>query len=273
MGFFDRFKKGNKAVDENKELLTEIEVPAAEELRKKDPVKEMPKQEAPQTEFASGISLKKRAAGIVLEKKNLKGVTARVGVVLDITGSMRRLYKEGVVQEVVERVLAVASQFDDDGELDVWVYDNEFSRLPEATEATFMGYVEKNILSNDAVHKFGRNDEPKVMADVIRKYTVEDPGKDPVFLVFINDGGCKPGIKKIISDSSVQPIFWQFVGIGDSNFDVLRKLDTMEGRVVDNANFFHLDDISQVSDEYLYDQLLNEFPMWLKEAKAKNILR
>lgn len=223
-------------------------------------------------EKISGISLKKKTAKIVLEKKKLTGVTARVGVVLDISGSMRRLYKEGIVQEVVERVLAVASQFDDDGELDVWVYDNEFSRLPGATEATFMGYVEKNILSNDGVHKFGRNDEPKVMEDVIRKYTKEEPSEEPVFLVFINDGGCKPGIKKFVVESSSQPIFWQFVGIGDSNFDVLRKLDTMEGRVVDNANFFHLEDISQVTDEELYDQLLNEFPMWLKEAKEKSIL-
>ncbi|WKA51722.1 VWA domain-containing protein [Planococcus liqunii] len=221
----------------------------------------------------SGISLKKKTATIVLEKKKLTGVSARVGVVLDISGSMRKLYNEGVVQDVVERVLAVASQFDDDGELDVWVYDNEFSRLPAATEATFMGYVEKNILSNSGVHKFGRNDEPKVMEDVIRKYTKQDPSGEPVFLVFINDGGCKPGIKKFIVESSSQPIFWQFVGIGDSNFDVLRKLDTMEGRVVDNANFFHLDDISQVTDEELYDQLLNEFPMWLKEAKEKGILK
>ncbi|WP_082304909.1 vWA domain-containing protein [Planococcus glaciei] len=221
----------------------------------------------------SGISLKKKTATIVLEKKKLTGVSARVGIVLDISGSMRKLYNEGVVQDVVERVLAVASQFDDDGELDVWVYDNEFSRLPAATEATFMGYVEKNILSNSGVHKFGRNDEPKVMEDVIRKYTKQDPSGEPVFLVFINDGGCKPGIKKFIVESSGQPIFWQFVGIGDSNFDVLRRLDTMEGRVVDNANFFHLDDISQVSDAELYDQLLNEFPMWLKEAKGKGILK
>lgn len=221
----------------------------------------------------SGISLKKKTATIVLEKKKLNGVSARVGIVLDISGSMRKLYNEGVVQDVVERVLAVASQFDDDGELDVWVYDNEFSGLPAATEATFMGYVEKNILSNSGVHKFGRNDEPKVMEDVIRKYTKQDPSGEPVFLVFINDGGCKPGIKKFIVESSGQPIFWQFVGIGDSNFDVLRRLDTMEGRVVDNANFFHLDDISQVTDEELYDQLLNEFPMWLKEAKEKGILK
>ena len=221
----------------------------------------------------SNISLKKRAASIVLEKKNLTDVVAKVGIVLDISGSMRKLYKEGIVQEAVERVLAVASQFDDDGSLDVWVYDNEFSRLPSVTEKDFTSYVEKQILMNESIHKFGRNDEPKVMEDVIRKYIKEEPSDEPVFLVFINDGGCKPGIKKFIVESSNQPIFWQFVGIGDSNFDVLRKLDTMEGRIVDNANFFHLDDLKKVSDEELYNQLLDEFPMWLKEAKEKRILR
>ncbi len=221
----------------------------------------------------STISLKKKAAGIVLEKKNLRGVVARVGLVLDISGSMRRLYREGVVQEAVERVLAVASQFDDDGALDVWVYDNEFTRLPAVTEEDFADYVNQQILANDSVHKFGRNDEPKVMEDVIQKYINEEPGDDPVFLVFINDGGCKPGIKKFIVESSVQPIFWQFIGIGDSNFDVLKKLDTMEGRVVDNANFFHLSNLELVSDVELYDQLLNEFPLWIKEAKDKKILR
>ncbi|MED4452038.1 vWA domain-containing protein [Metabacillus fastidiosus] len=220
----------------------------------------------------STITLRKSTASIVLEKKNLKNVTARVGLVLDISGSMRKLYREGVVQEVVERILAVASQFDDDGSLDVWVYDNEFSRLPAVTEKDFKDYVDKNILNNDSIHKFGRNNEPLVMEDVIRKYTEEEQSKEPVFLVFINDGGCKPGIKKFIVESSTKPIFWQFVGIGNSNFDVLKKLDTMEGRFIDNANFFHLDEIETVSDEQLYNLLLNEFPSWLKEAKEKEII-
>lgn len=221
----------------------------------------------------SSISLRKQTAKIVLEKKKLSGVTARVGLVLDISGSMRKLYKEGIVQDAVERVLAVASQFDDDGSMDVWIYDNEFSRLPSVTEKELPGYIERCVLNNPHVHKFGRNDEPKVMADVISKYTKEDKDYTPVFIIFLNDGGCKPTIKKFIVESATQPIFWQFVGIGNGNFDFLRKLDTMEGRIVDNANFFHLESLEKVSDEDLYNQLLNEFPLWLKEAKEKRIVR
>lgn len=220
----------------------------------------------------SSINLMKKTAGIVLEKKKLTGVVARVGLVLDISGSMRSLYKNGSVQKVVERILAVASQFDDDGMLDIWVYDNEFSRLPSVTEKEFENYMNVRILNNDSIHKFGHNDEPPVMYDVMNKYLQEEPSKDPAFVVFINDGGCKRTIKKPVVSSSDKPIFWQFVGVGSSNFEVLENLDTMEGRFIDNANFFHVQDIDATTDEQLYDQLLNEFPEWIREAKQKRVL-
>lgn len=46
----------------------------------------------------------------------------------------------------------------------------------------------------------------------------------------------------------------------------------MEGRFVDNANFFHIKEIEKTTDEELYNQLLNEFPGWITEAKTKGIL-
>ena len=220
----------------------------------------------------STIDLQKKSVKIVLEKKNLTNVTARVGLVLDITGSMRTLYKNGTVQKVVERILAIASQFDDDGLLDVWVYDHEFSRLKPVSDRDFEGYVNRIIMDNHLVHKFGRNDEPPVMKDVLKKYLEEESSSDPAYIVFINDGGCKKTIKPIIEESAHHPVFWQFVGIGNGNFDFLKKLDEMEGRVVDNANFLHIENIEQISDGQLYDSLLTEFPSWLKEARDKGIL-
>ncbi|WP_246239474.1 vWA domain-containing protein [Paenibacillus anseongensis] len=199
-------------------------------------------------------------------------VAARVGLVLDISGSMQPLYKNGTVQEVVERILAVACKFDDNATLDIWIYDNEFSRLNAATERDFDQYVVRNILNNNNIHKFGRNNEPPVMEDVIRKYTIEEDSSIPAFIIFINDGGVLKSIKKVIAEASLKPLFWQFVGIGDSDFEVLKKLDTMEGRIVDNANFIHIKDIASVSDETLYNQLLNEFPLWLKAATDKGII-
>lgn len=40
-----------------------------------------------------------------------------------------------------------------------------------------------------------------------------------------------------------------------------------------NSNFFAIDDFDCVPDDELYERLLNEFPAWLKEAKAKKIIR
>ncbi len=220
----------------------------------------------------STIDLQKKSLKIVLEKKQLTHVQAQVGLVLDITGSMRSMYKSGTVQKVVERILAIASQFDDDGNLDVWVYDHEFSRLKQVTEIDFSGYVDREILGNETIHKFGRNDEPPVMKDVLKKYTVEEPTEYPAFIIFINDGGCKKTIEPIIVASADKPIFWQFVGVGNGNFDFLKKIDELEGRFVDNANFLHVENIDQMSDDELYNALLNEFPAWLKEAKQKGIL-
>ncbi|WP_028546264.1 vWA domain-containing protein [Paenibacillus taiwanensis] len=219
------------------------------------------------------IDLRKQKVNYTLEKKKLQGVVARVGIVLDISGSMRKLYMNGTVQEVVERILAVACLFDDNATLDVWVYDSLYSRLPSVTEQDIAGYVDRHILHNSKINKFGANNEPPVMRDVIHKYTEEEESATPVFIIFINDGGVVKSIKKVITTASVQPIFWQFVGIGHSDFEVLKKLDTMEGRVVDNANFIHVHDIGAISDESLYDQLLNEFPVWLKAAKEKRIIR
>lgn len=221
----------------------------------------------------SSIDLRKKKVELVLTKKQMTHVSARVGLVLDISGSMLQLYRNGTVQEVVERILAVACKFDDNAELDVWVYDNEFSRLPAAREQDFEQYVTQHIINNKKIHKFGRNNEPPVMLDVIRNYTVEDVSPLPAFIVFINDGGVHKSIKKVIVESAVQPIFWQFVGIGDADFEVLKKLDTMEGRVVDNANFIHIPAIGAIGDEELYDMLLSEFPQWLKAAEAQRIVR
>jgi hypothetical protein len=103
---------------------------------------------------------------------------------------------------------------------------------------------------------------------------VKEVKKIPTFVFFITDGDNydKSLTEEVIKNCADQAIFWQFVGIGNSNFEFLEKLDEMDGRFIDNANFFQLDDISSISDERLYDRLLNEFPSWLKEAKAKGVL-
>ncbi|WP_081415037.1 VWA domain-containing protein [Ectobacillus panaciterrae] len=46
----------------------------------------------------------------------------------------------------------------------------------------------------------------------------------------------------------------------------------MEGRVVDNANFFSVEDPSSISDDHLYDLLIEEYPKWVEAAFKKGLI-
>jgi len=63
------------------------------------------------------------------------------------------------------------------------------------------------------------------------------------------------------------------VGMGSTHFSFLQELDDMDGRYIDNANFFKINDLDKISDEELYERILAEFPSWLKEAKSKGIIQ
>lgn len=220
----------------------------------------------------SKIDLLKRKVTLSLQKKKIEPIQARVAVVFDASGSMFHLYRNGIVQEAFERILAIASAFDDNGELDVWFFAEDFLRAPSVTAKNFENYIERTYKPGS---KGVNNNEPPVMKDVIRKYTIKEPNlKIPTYIIFFSDGGIyqKEKIKQLIIKSSTKNLFWQFVGLGRANYGILENLDEMTGRFIDNANFFALDDISKISDEELYDRLLNEFPNWIKEARANGIL-
>jgi len=97
----------------------------------------------------------------------------------------------------------------------------------------------------------------------------------PAYVLFITDGGVSQSkeIKALMLEAAEYPIFWQFVGLGGSNYGVLEELDDFAGRKVDNADFFPIDDFEKIQDQVLFDRLLNEFPGWVKAAKAENILK
>ena len=226
-----------------------------------------------------------------LEKHKLNDTVAKVALVMDISGSMIFQYNNGTVQEIVNKILPIAVQFDDDGEIDFWYYGNKSQRMPAVTLDNYRRAVPADaapiIPPNAPPHTWtryflanpntlmlqlgGGNDEPVVMKDVIAEYRRSDL---PAYVIFITDGGVSKenDIKRLLIEASRMPIFWQFVGVGGSNYGILQQLDTMPGRYIDNANFFALDDFRRISNEVLYDRLLTEFPLWLKEARAKKVI-
>lgn len=235
------------------------------------------------------IDLAKKA-DTTLDKYQLNETIARVALVLDASGSMKEQYKTGKVQEVINRLLPLAVHFDDNAELDVWAFSQDAFRLPSVTLSNYSDFINTANWQNWV--KYG-NDEPKAIQAVLARYSYKKrswwhrfiawlkalfglgQSKNlPVLVIFISDGGVNKDkeIKRLLTDAAHLPIFWQFVGIGGRNYGVLEKLDTLQGRFVDNCGFFALDDLHSVSEQELYDRLLKEFPLWLKAAKEKNII-
>lgn len=204
------------------------------------------------------------------EKKELTECRARTALVMDITGSMLRSYRDGAVQRIVDKMLPLAVKFDDDGKLDLWYYAKFCEKREPVTTDNYTKAVPDNW--RELMAKLGgANDEPVVIRDVMDFYKDTD---QPVYIIFITDGGVskETEIEELITEASKMPLFWQFVGISGSNYGVLKKIDDLEGRYVNNADFFAVDNFGEVSDEELYEKLFNEFPDWLSEIKKLGML-
>lgn len=219
------------------------------------------------------VNLAKKAT-VSLEKRQLQQLTAKVALVLDATGSMNRQYKQGRVQEVVNRLLPLAVSFDDDQALDCWAFGQHSQYLGEVGLDNYEKFI-------DSVHGGWRkwelgsrtNNEAGVMKAVTDFYKKD--GLDvPVYVLFISDGGVRDtrGITDIMIRAAKLPIFWQFVGLGGRSYGILKNLDDMTGRLLDNCSFFELDDLDDVSEEALYENMLEEFPSWLKEAREIGLI-
>ena len=219
------------------------------------------------------VNLAKKAT-ISLEKRQLQQLTAKVALVLDASGSMNRQYKKGRVQEVVNRLLPLAVSFDDDQALDCWAFARDPQYLGEIGLSNYDGFIDN---AHGGWRKWALgprvNNEAEVMKAVTEFYKKD--GLDvPVYVLFISDGGVSDnrGITKVMTEAAKLPIFWQFVGLGGRVYGILKKLDDMTGRVIDNCNFFELDDLDDISEEALYENMLEEFPVWLKEAREIGLI-
>ena len=215
------------------------------------------------------IDLSKKAK-IEIEKKGLGGIKSQVVLVLDISKSMNGLFKNGVIQELVERILGLAINFDDDGNVDIILFGTRAYQLPSVSLDELDGYVDREIMANYRITEATKY--ATALKLIYDKYKGNQ--SDPVFVIFITDGNNsdKKESTELITNLSKESIFFQFVGIGKETYPYLKKLDELPNRFLDNAGFMHVDDISSIDDSSLYGNLLNEYPEWLEEASSKGVL-
>lgn len=221
-----------------------------------------------------------KSVSVSLEKYNLKNIKAKVAFVLDASGSMSAQFLRGHVQQVLDRITVLAAQFNDNDAMDLWGFASRHKKYPSVTLDNVKDYIKRiqktGIFGKPSLGilpKLGyANNEPPVMKEILDTFKTS---KEPVFIVFITDGGIYENIeiKNILRESANYPIFWKFVGLGGSNYGILEEFDDFTDRKVDNTDFFAIDDFKRISDEVLYDRLLVEFKEWLNIAKQLGIIK
>lgn len=187
---------------------------------------------------------------------------AKVALAMDYSGSMDSLYRNGSVQDVITRLLPIALKFDDNGELESWLFSNGSHMLQPVNINNYKTYVKKHMLASD--FSMGGTNYAPVLKSILNYYE-DQTSNVPAFVIFITDGENwdEEETNSIIRKISKYNMFVQFVGIGNENFAYLKKLDNLSGRECDNTGFINVKDMNQMNDEELYKTLLSQYKKWL----------
>ncbi|WP_052433113.1 VWA domain-containing protein [Streptacidiphilus carbonis] len=171
------------------------------------------------------LDLTKRAA-VTLEKRGLSEHTARVALCLDISGSMGGLYRSGKVQSLVERVLALGLRFDDNAQVDVFLFGARGHEAGSVGMDSYQGWTDRML---QQWRLEGGTDYAAAMHLIRQQYfgsadlrngPISD--RQPVYVMFVTDGHTtsEAATKAHVLSSSYEPLFWQFMGIGRSSKSV-----------------------------------------------------
>lgn len=232
------------------------------------------------------FDLRKKMVFDLVKGTALENQKAQVVLCMDFSGSMGTLYRNGYVQDVLERIVPVSMQFDDDQKFQLYLFHDRAIKLPlEVGVDNVAGIVNRDILPK---YNMGGTEYAPPIHMIKADYCTGtakkgvfgfgaktgDKMKTPVYVIFITDGenGDKSEAEEALKDISHHGVFFQFIGIGDASFNFLRKLDDLSGRFLDNANFLHIESLGSLSDEQLYSKLLVEFPGWVPQARAKGLI-
>jgi hypothetical protein len=244
------------------------------------------------------LSLTKHAA-VSLAKRGLTDHTARVALCLDISASMSGLYRSGKIQALCERVLALGLRFDDNEQVDVFLFGANAHEVGELGMHNFQAFL-SGVLRQYPLE--GGTMYGSAMRMIRRQYFSFDGPRQqpisahqPVYVMFVTDGATFDRAVTVeqLRASAFEPIFWQFMAIGNSpkavdysanqkpgflkrllttDFAFLENLDTLPGRFLDNANFFAVNDPANVPDEMLFELMMTEYPGWLEQARRAGLL-
>ena len=217
----------------------------------------------------------KIAAKTELHRQGVLGLRSQVVGVFDVSGSMEftqnRFYSQGVIQQVAKRVLALGLNLDDNGSVPIYRLHHSVEEVPEELTATNIeGFIDKH---------FRRIDGGTAYSPTINKVVADLKPGDPALVFIFTDGDCsendEEATRQALIRASSNPIFFMFFGIYGGGrppaFRLLKQLDEMQGRKVDNAGFMELG-LFSISDEELMASMIREYKDFPAKCKALGML-
>jgi hypothetical protein len=222
----------------------------------------------------------------VLEKRNIHDIPCQVKFGMDVSGSIRHLFRDGTIQQVTDKIFTIAMAVDIDKSLDFTAFDSNCYELPAVTEKNIERYIDEHITSN------GRYWGGTCYAPVIKSISTSVMtgttsklgflgklfgGKSvkaavsplpPTLAIVITDGANDDhhDTEQAIKDSQNLNVYWQLVGIGsdERTFHFIKEMADK----YPNVGYTPITDIKSFPEEDLYDSMLNdEFAEWVANFK------
>lgn len=158
-----------------------------------------------------------------LSKKSgvdLGNTRAKVVVALDYSGSMSGLYRNGVVQDTLNRLVPLGLTFDDNGAIDIFLFQTDFRKMDDLNLSNYENYV-NSVIFNSGYYMGGTNYFPVLQCIIDGCYISKGlfrgkqwippivDGGDPTFILFITDGenADKAATDTIIRSCSSKNVF------------------------------------------------------------------
>lgn len=233
--------------------------------------------------MALSLDKKQEQVGLRLEKFAVpKNVIMRVKSIMDVTGSFRRAFGNGTIQEMFNRLIPIAMRFDDNGSLESYAFSDKAEACPEITEADFDNYVDntflpflerKNILWNGTYYATAfkalwddvmGTEKTGGFLGMFKKKTQKSLFP-PTYVMFTTDGETfdEPETEEYIKLFADKKTYIQFIGVGEA-----RKFAFLKGLAdkYDYVGFATFPNLDNTSDEQMYEALLSEeVCTWIKQ--------
>jgi hypothetical protein len=217
----------------------------------------------------------------------------RTRAAIDASGSMSENFASGYVSTSVDRFIAAALKFDDNGELEIGFFNTRFLETPVAVLSDAGVYggtefepivdwtLEEDTREGAAAEQvqessggffgglkklFGATAAPAPVAPV--EGTLPDCGQYTGIITdgSLNNDSAKSRFESALRKTDANDSFFQFIGIGDG-VDVAYL--TSVSKRFSNVGFVYIADPSKVDDDAFYGLLANEkFVGWIKQYNA-----